>query len=138
MAALVPGRRDREQMLWAGDWVSIVLAPRVEQGTFFHIAVNPDNERWDALIDSRDPTRSLDSSWSPDYQSAVHRGDDSWSVELAIPWSALEMGAPQAGEKLAANLIWRRGSHREYSSWSRSRIARWPELENFGTWVFEG
>ena len=131
MAGIVPVGRDEETISLTGDRVEIVIAPPPERDAYRRIAIDPQNGRWDGLANRGD------SSWSPEYRSAAHCGEDFWSVELAIPWASLDMPPPKSGDKLAANLFRLRGRWNEYSSWSQSRLNRGPEPENFGTWILE-
>jgi len=131
MSGLVPVGRDEENIGNTGDRVDIVLAPFLRRREYRRIAIDPRNGRWDGLAGKGD------SSWSPEYESAAHCGEDFWSVEAAIPWRSLDMTPPRPGDKMAANLFRLRGRWNEYSSWSQSRLNRGPEPENFGTWVFE-
>ena len=131
MSGLVPVGRDEENISLTGDRVDIVIAPFLRREDYRRIAIDPQNGRWDGLAGQGD------SSWSPDFRSAAHCGDDFWSVELAIPWKSLDMSPPKPADRLAANLFRLRGRWSEYSSWSRSRINRGPEPDNFGTWIFE-
>ncbi len=78
---IVGAKRDDD--VWRGDSVDVFLAPGPERTPFYHVIMNPKNVRWDA----RHEGVSGDLSWNPEYQSATQRGDDYWTVELAIPWA---------------------------------------------------
>ena len=67
---------------------------------------------------------------------------ESWSAEIAVPWTALGRAAPKPGDGLKGNL--HRWTHRrqttrvlEFSTWTETRYNRGVEFENFGTWIFE-
>jgi len=131
-----------EQLTWPGDVVEIAIAADDAATTYYHIRLNIRNERWDSLTKSGREVYGLDSSWTGQYETAVHKDDDHWSVEVAIPWASLGRRAPKPGEKIKGNLM-RRTSRRvktwemEFVSWSECRRARYVESEHFGTWVFE-
>ena len=101
--------------LSGSDRVEVQVAPAEEQKSLKRIAVNAGDE------------------------SAVHKGEGYWSVEMAIPWASLDMSVPKPGEKLAGNLTRRRagGRHGEFSTWSPNVYSRERERKNFGTWIFE-
>jgi hypothetical protein len=108
---------------------------------YYHIKIGVDNSRWDSLTAAGYDVFGKDSSWTGVYRSAVQKRSDAWTVETAIPWSAIKMAVPKSGEKIKGNL--ERRTHRwgdsiaEFSSWSEQRNTRCPEAENFGTWIFE-
>ena len=97
------------------DRVEVQVAPAEEGKLLKRIAVNAGDE------------------------SAVHKGEGYWSVEMAIPWASLDMSVPKPGEKLAGNLTRRRagGRYGEFSTWSPNVYSRERERKNFGTWIFE-
>lgn len=48
--------------------------------------------------------------FQPEYESAIHIGEDYWSIEMIVPWSDLDLdGAPEPGERWS--FIW--GRHRQ-------------------------
>jgi len=122
----------RDDNVWLGDSVDLFLAAGPERVPYQHIIVSPTNVRWDA----RHQDTAGDKSWNLDYESATERGEDYWSVELAIPWAAMQMQAPKAGEKLFANLCRQRMTVREHSSWSQC-ISGFVEPGSFGEWTFK-
>jgi len=126
-SAIVAAQR-AEERVWGQDWFEIVLAPAERRQDFRHIAINPKNVCWFGR-------GGRQARWNAECRTAVFCDENCWCVEAAIPWSAMEMGPPSRGARLAANLIRRRGAHREYSSWSQQRLAREPEPENLGTWL---
>jgi len=122
------------------DDVTVMVAPENDRKAWRAFSVGADGKRKDMRPGAKA------GSWKPSYQSAVQLGADGWSVEMAIPWKALDRGAPKAGEKLAANLATMRFRPRyeEYSTWSKfvgrrdSRPSwRRVEPEKLGTWVFQ-
>jgi hypothetical protein len=125
---------------WSGDAVDIIIAD-ANNKSYYHIRIDPDNRRWDALTAAGYDVLGTDSSWTGAFKSAVHKGGSAWTVEMAIPWSAMKMSAPKPGDKIKGDL--ERRTHRwqdnlqEVSSWSQRRRERSLEIENFGTWIFQ-
>ena len=121
------------------DDMSVILAPEGERGAWRSFVVASNEERKDAHPDGEE------AGWKPDYQSAVQLEENAWSVEMAIPWKALDRAAPKPGEKLAANVAHMRfrWGEWEYSTWSKFRGVesrpshRRVEPELLGTWVFQ-
>ena len=66
---------------------------------------------------------------APIYElSAVHMGDTQWTVEIAIPWHALDRVPAKPGTQLAANVAHMRfrewgGKKPQYSTWSKYKGA---------------
>ena len=131
----------RDAQEYGNDRIEVAIAADAEPTAYYHIMVDCDNERWDALTKAGDEICGTDSSWAGDYRTAAQKVDEHWSVEIAIPWKTLHMEAPKSGARLNGNLLrWRHprpDGLQEFSSWSQSRRHRYIEAENFGTWVFE-
>jgi len=134
-------------LFWPGDSVDVAISAGKDAGRYYHIRVTCNNDVWDALAKSAvypKEITSKDSSWTSNCRSAVYvdKKNGFWSVEIAIPWKAMNRTAPKAGDVIKGNL--QRRTHRrrthasnEFSSWSQARRARHVEAEHFGTWVFE-
>lgn len=131
MAAMHIVGANRDSHVWDGDSVDLFLAPGPNREPYYHIIINPDNVRWDATHD-----KGEDPSWNPRYQTATYRGRDYWSLEIALPWSAMKTEAPKPGMRMFGNLCRQRGAAAELSAWSQT-VGSFLEPENFGTWVFE-
>ena len=120
----------RDQDIWLGDSVDVFLAPGPKRSPYFHIILNPDGARWDAHRQESDQL-----SWNPEYQSATYKGADYWTLEMAVPWSAMDMSAPKPGDHLFANICRQRMPSREHTSWSQC-ISGFVEPGSFGTLIF--
>ena len=141
MEHLASAKFQDDQVGWLNDVVDVAIADDEKRTAYYHIRINCDNDRWDSLTSAGREVYGKDSSWTGEYQTATARAEAHWSVEIAIPWTTLDMAPRKPGDTLSGNLI--RRTHRrpggvnEFSSWSESRRARYVEAENFGTWVFE-
>jgi hypothetical protein len=144
MTAVEPPNFLEEQVFWGADMVEIIIAADPESKAHYHLKIGVDNSRWDLLNRSSvypDEIFGKDSDWRGAYESAVQKGKDAWTVEMAIPWSTLNRQVPQTGETVRGNL--ERRTRRwddlvqELSSWSERRTIRLPEAQHFGTWIFE-
>ena len=127
IAALQIVGTERDSHVWDGDSVDLFIAPGPDRQPYYHIIINPKNVRWDAVHDN-----AWDTSWNPAYKSAAYRGPDFWAVEVALPWSAVRMAAPDPGSRVFFNLCRQRGPASELSAWSQT-VYGFLEPENFGT-----
>lgn len=120
----------RDDNVWLGDSVDLFLQQE-EGAPYYHIIINPDGVRWDAMHGDGD----TDTSWNPEYQSAALMGDDFWNVEIALPWAAMGWEAPEPGETLRANICRQRRPEKELSSWSQV-VSGFVEPGSFGSLEF--
>jgi len=139
-AVVVPNFTENH-LFWTGGAVEITIATSPENRAYYHIKIGSDNTRWDSLTDAGFDIYGKDSSWTGEYESAVHKGRDAWTVEIAIPWRTIGRQAREPGDRIKGNLErrarrWPDGVQ-ELSSWSQRRTIRCPEAEQFGTWIFE-
>lgn len=140
--AAVDDPKFSENEIWGGDAVDFVIATIPANEEYYHIKIGAGNARWDARTPAGYDrcSGSGDSSWTGEYKSAVHKGPDAWTIELAVPWNTIGRQAPTAGTEIKGNIVrrthrWPRGNI-ELSSWSERRTIRCPEAEHFGTWTF--
>jgi hypothetical protein len=121
----------KDSNVWAGDILEMFVS--TESGTpynYRHFMVNPNNVQWDGAA----PPASNDVNWNADWKSAVIKNSDSWTIEVAIPWSAVG-GKPASDTARYANIC-RQRSGREFSSWS-SVFEGFLDPATFGQWVFK-
>nr|HPK00712.1 hypothetical protein [Candidatus Hydrogenedentota bacterium] len=64
------------------------------------------------------------------------QGPDFWTVEIAIPWRALNMAPPESGSAIRINLCRERYTEREWTLWSQT-VYHFLEPEHFGTFIFK-
>ena len=108
--------RDRPWIVWDDNVEAVVASPATDFPVY-RFMVNAKGATWDAIYkDDREP----DSSYDPEWQAAARVGSDSWSAEMAIPWTALGMAPPQPGMQIRINLTRYRSQGRqcEKTSWS--------------------
>lgn len=122
----------KDDPIWQGDVVEVLISKGESPKPYVHFILNPKNVQWDGVSADENDDASFNTNW----QSAVVMSAKEWTVEMAIPWTALG-GAPKAGEKRRANLCRQRGAGHEWSTWS-SVVSGFLEAENFGVWTFGG
>lgn len=93
---------------------------------YWHITINSANTVWDCFRGKVEENIAV--------KSAVRKGKQDWTVEMAIPMRDLRFG-DVAGKKLMANLTREEKPHSENSSWNPVEISFASPL-NFGVWEF--
>lgn len=104
-------KRDDES-IWQDDNVQLLLDANQDKRTYVRIAVNPAGtvadgkgfNDWRAEGRLRHQKllpyyRNFDLGEDLDFESAVSKGDNGWTVELTIPWSTLDIQKPPRGEQ---------------------------------------
>jgi hypothetical protein len=86
-----PVRRDQPVEL--EDSVSILLRPLGQASAWWCLAVNPLGARYDALCSGARRTEAADPGWNV----AVRRWSNRWTIEAALPYSALAPAPPGPG-----------------------------------------
>jgi hypothetical protein len=130
MADLVAQRTARDSDVWHDDCVEVFLAPP-RDAEYFHLAVNAAGAQYDER-GALDPA-----GWNGDWQSAVGRGPDRWSAEIAIPWASLGARVPALLEAWTFNLGREEQPHRELSEISVT-TGSFHDREHFADIVFGG
>ncbi len=126
---IVGEKRDDE--VWRGEDVEVMVAPPGQTQPFFHFMLNPRGVPWDGLNGDSNKL-----SYNPQWSHAARIGNKEWTAEMAIPWAAMNMAAPQPGTQLRANVCRQRRHAHELSAWS-PMVQGFLEHKLFGVWVFE-
>jgi len=107
---------------------SSILARHEERIRYFHFVVNTLGTRYDEI--GLENPKLFDGEW----EAAASRGDDSWELEIAVPFKTL--GTTSAdGAVWTGNLSRARWIEKEYSSWSPI-IRTFHDIPHFGRFVF--
>lgn len=91
VCAELPGRapvgqeRDRDDKVWSDDCIEIWVDPVPNDGESYQFAVNIAG----SIYDSKIRGGGSETGHNPDWSRAVHREQDRWILELAIPCAAL-------------------------------------------------
>ncbi len=142
------GRRDEFS---PGDWFVASLDTYDDRKTSFNFAINAAGVRVEGMgVDAMLPDGSgrpvffasealgFDPSWDVEWSGTARIDSSGWTVELAIPLSALEIARPGRGE---VGINFRRWAARqgELSEWSlvRSRDRSHGSVAHFGRLRFE-
>ena len=105
--------------------------PQAVHSSFYHFIVGPEGGYWDSTNSGVE-----DTSYDPLWERAATVGEDAWFAEVAIPWGAIGMSAPEPGRKIRGNICRQRFANSELSTWS-STVEGFLETSCFGTWTLE-
>lgn len=118
------GKRDGN-IFFNSDTVEIFLGPNSRLKDYFHLAVDHTN----TLHDERRPKPGA--AWNGDWQTAVHKTDGAWTLEMRIPFKTLGISTPESGGRWRANVCRAFGQNSELSCWA-------PIYGSFHNWTFFG
>jgi len=114
---VVATHHEHDAPLYLEDVVEVFLAPR-GGGEYFELEVNPLATTFDARIESPDGVRATmrtELAWTcRDLFAAVRRIDSQVDTVLRIPFSSLDLAAPNDGDEWRANFF-RTASRRNFS-----------------------
>lgn len=96
--------------LYANDHIEFFFMPDAMGGPFYHFSVDVAGNRHDEL--------GGDGSWNCEWEAAVARGEDVWTVELRIPRAAVGLSDPRMS--LANFCRTRRLEPGETSAWAKT------------------
>ena len=123
LGQLVAGHVKRDSAVWSDDCAEVFI--RAEAGVYSHFIVNPANALYDACGRLGAGTAE-DVSWNGLARCATGRTAAAWTVEMAIPFSALAATPPAPGDAWGVNvcrtrMAAQRGTkydkHTQSSSW---------------------
>ena len=135
----------RNHPIYEEEVVEAFLAPSRDPRRYFELESSPRAAYWEGIIDNPDGARATmrsDLDWvCAGWERAVLQTGAGWSVEWAIPFSALGAAPPRAGERWRANFfrIERpRSGAPEFSAWAPTRAepAEFHRPECFGVLEF--
>ena len=107
MDKLVATHRERDSDIWVDDCLEVFVQPPGQP--YRHFIVNPLGTQFDELV--------RDARWNADWQATARRGEQSWAVDLTLPWAALG-ATPKLGDIWRFNLCRSRRPEPELSAWS--------------------
>lgn len=145
-----------DEHLWEQDCVEVMLDPDGDGKNYFEMQVSPRGVRFDTRYDSRRRPRPFgDTAWDSLVRSGVsvrgtlegdegeQKDDQGYTVEMAIPWRALQAGpspaaAPTAGARWRMNLFVMDAREKGVRAvgWSPPLVGDFHTLERFGTLHF--
>ena len=116
---------------WQGDYIEFLIDPKSDLKNYLRFAVNPKGVLFTgkAFNDAADDTgmlnqdllsgkRWIDKNWKGACTVKAAFADGAWTVEMAIPWTTLEVGEPKPGMKMGVQFMRNQAATGEYSEWS--------------------
>ncbi len=90
MEQVVANMREHDNgNIWTDSVLEVFLNPSADRSNYFHWIINSLGYVYDAKAIRQDTRSQYDPSWNSGAKIQVARSEQSWSVEMAIPLSAL-------------------------------------------------
>lgn len=86
----------RDGQTWMEDCVEVFLQPRTDATRYLHFVVNARGTLYDEV--------NTTAGYNADVTVQASIGDQSWSVEMALPWRELGVDAPSPGDEWGLNV----------------------------------
>lgn len=102
----------RDGSVWHDDDVELFFDVDHDHSDFYQLMANSLGTRFDAKTGA--------STWDAEWEAATSREESAWLLEVAIPFTALETGAPDVGDVWGVNVCRERQAGREtvLSNWA--------------------
>ncbi|MCM8819100.1 MAG: DUF4091 domain-containing protein [Candidatus Omnitrophica bacterium] len=97
MNKIVANVKEKDASVWIDDCIEILIDPEKDVQNYWHIIINSTNTIYDAK--SSDPKFDIKG-----LLSGVKKGDNFWSVEVAIPFKEISKTIPSFGDKWGLKL----------------------------------
>ena len=128
---VVRAARQHDAAMWSDDDVELFLDPVGDRMEYYQLTVNTEGTMVDLYYIERGNTGK--GGWSSDWQAAVHRGSDFWSVEIAIPFGLFHNRPSESWvENWAFSISRTRKPAPAYFS-QFSPASKYHDVANFGT-----
>ncbi len=118
MDKLVARHTQRDSMIFRDDCVEIMVDPTGDRTEYYHFIVNVIGTLYDAQNRQGGNVRTVE--WDCNFRAATARGEESWTVEVAIPFVELGLTSRSRGD-WALNVARERYARKELSSFAEGR-----------------
>ena len=105
-----------DSQIWLDDCVEIFLDTNLDHKTYYHVISNAAAARYEEYGFHNYQ------AWNPEWLVAADVQDDYWTLEMAIPFSSMNVNAP------SPNTIWGFNANRQ--QWAPSEQSSWAETRN--------
>jgi len=128
-------RVERDRNLWTASDDLIEVFLQGEKSAYAQLVFDCAGNQWDAEFGL-----GLHLAWNPKWQVAVHRENNAWTAEAAIPFTSL---GPVIEEPVKSGTIWRANffrqlrAEKQQSAWSPTRGNRFHTRAFFGKLRFQ-
>ena len=115
-----------DAQVWRDDCMEVFL--RAGGPCYYHFGANLIGSRYDARnIIPKPKKKYKPSNWHADWRAAAQRKKDHWTMEIAIPFACLELGARGCREPLRFNVGREERRLTEFSCWPASGFHKYEE-----------
>ncbi len=107
----------RDTTIWKDPCIEFFLDPGADGKMYYELQVNAHPQIWDLqLVSARSPVNApqnmldwnIGDDWKVSHQGTLNDAsdvDESWTIEVLIPWDKLPEGIPQLGDTWAYNVM---------------------------------
>jgi len=88
---------NRDDDTWQDDSVEVFIGTNVEDETYTHYIVNAAGVLYDEFVFDKE-------GFNGDAVVKTARQEDAWTVEIAVPWTDLNIAAPDSGSRMNLQL----------------------------------
>ncbi len=116
---------NRDGMVWEDDALEVFINPGATGSRYYQFIANAAGTQWDSA--------GKDGAWNASWQAAgkAVAGDDFWTLEMAIPFAAMD-AQPKDGSQWGFNVAWDRQTPSPFiASWAVVQSSL-HEPQNFG------
>ena len=128
VAGLVAKARGKDAVVFPDDCVEIFISPTGSQKDYYHFAANALGSRYDEKVKNK--------GWDANWTAKGHVGKDQWTLQIAIPFSAL-------GGRPSRDAVWWVNVDRQRQAGGKLQLSSWSptgqdfhRVANFGRLVF--
>lgn len=130
-------RKQDDPDIWKDSSVEIFINPGGDRNTYYQFIINPASVMTDIAIKTLEGQKSFDPSWNSGAEVAVKINDDSWVVEMAIPFKSMKF-EPTDGVSLVSNFCRSRylnsdDKATQLQTWSSILTRGFHDVDKFGT-----
>lgn len=113
--------------IWHDDCLEVFLMPG--EPYYYHFGANLLGAQYDSRNDTTPVAANGQSArWSAEWTSAAQRGQDGWTIEFAIPFACLQLGAQRLSAPLRINIGREEQRLIEFSCWPASEFHKVEEF----------
>ena len=123
--------RTHDAAMWSDDDIEIFLDPTGDRTEYYQLAVNTDGTQVDLYLIEGGNTGKA--GWSSEWQAAVHKDTDSWSVEICLPFGLFHNRPSKAWADTWAFSVARTRKPKPSFFSQYSPATKYHDVSNFGT-----
>ena len=126
--AAEPTERD-SSAIFRQDAIELFIRPDLAQEQYFHLVTSAAGSQYEAIATGGAQ------DWNPRWEVATGRGDDRWTLEMAIPLAEIGLAEVEAGQVIGLNMCRQQKGRDELSCWSPT-LGPFHNAARFGEVIF--